>query len=325
MAKTKQNKEEKMLTCLKCGKTFKRTGVHFFKSNKTEYDSIGHFCNICKSCLREECYTLDGLISISGVKTVLQYLDKPFLWELFNKVNSDRWDLGTYSRQLNTSQYKNMTFKDSDADEYIIKEQQDNDYEKVKEENNVDSNDYDLEYLQGKWGFGYEKDELVSFEKKYLLLKNNYPEKTAMHTEALQTYIRYRVKEEMATAKGDFKEAKAWGDLASKAAQDAKINPSQLSRADLTDGLSTFGELIRAVEQAVDIIPILPQFKEKPQDKPDFTIWCYVNYIRDLKGLPMCEYKDIYQFYEERKKEYQKHASHEDDKVFKTEELESDE
>lgn len=126
-----------------------------------------------------------------------------------------------------------------------------------------------------------------------------------MHTEALLTYIRYRVKEEIATARDDMKSAKEWGQLAQKAAQDAKINPSQLSKSDLSDGLDTFGQLVRSVEQAVDIIPILPVFKERPQDKVDFTIWCYINYIRDLKGLPLAEYEDIYRFYDERKKEYE--------------------
>jgi hypothetical protein len=137
------------------------------------------------------------------------------------------------------------------------------------------------------------------------MLRNNYQEKTAMHTEALLTYIRYRVKEEMSTAKNDMKAAKDWGQLAQKAAQDAKINPSQLSKSDLSDGLDTFGQLVRTVEQAIDIIPILPKFKERPQDKVDFTLRCYINYVRDLKGLPLVEYKDIYGFYEARKKEFE--------------------
>src|SRR5690606_34225780 len=105
--------------------------------------------------------------------------------------------------------------------------------------------------------------------------------------------------------KGDVKDAKDWGALAQKAAQDAKINPSQLSKSDLTDGLDTFGQLVRTVEQAVDIIPILPVFKERPQDKVDFTLLCYINYVRDLKGLPLVEYEEIYKFYEQRKKDYE--------------------
>jgi hypothetical protein len=163
---------------------------------------------------------------------------------------------------------------------------------------------YDKEELIEKWGFGYTAEELYRFERKFQMLKNNYPEKTALHTEALVTYVRYRVKEEIATSRGDVKEAKEWGALASKASQDGKLNISQLSKSDLSDGLDTFGQLVRAVEQAVDIIPILPRFKKKPQDSVDFTIWCYINYIRDMKGLPPAEYEDIYQFYEERKKSY---------------------
>jgi 3-dehydroquinate dehydratase len=177
--------------------------------------------------------------------------------------------------------------------------------EENKEKEPIGYSDEEIKILSAKWGEGYSSNELMAFERKYQLLKNNYPEKTALHTEALQTYVRYRVKEEMATAIGDVKSAKDWGDLASKQAQNAKLNVAQLSKSDLTLGLDTFGQLVRAVETAVDVIPILPQFKEKPQDKVDFTLLCYINYIRDLKGLPPAEYKEIYRFYEERKKEYE--------------------
>lgn len=125
-----------------------------------------------------------------------------------------------------------------------------------------------------------------------------------MHTEALLTYIRYRVKEELATASGNVKDAKDWGEMANKAATNAKINPSQLSKADLTEGLSTFSELSLAIEKEVDIIPILPRFKCRPNDALDFNIWCYVNYERDLSGLPPCSYEDIYAFYDQRKRDY---------------------
>ena len=125
-----------------------------------------------------------------------------------------------------------------------------------------------------------------------------------MHTEALLIYIRYRVKEEIATALGNIQDAKAWGEMANKAATNAKINPSQLTKADLSDGLSTFSELSQAVEKEVDIIPILPRFKYRPNDALDFNIWCYVNYMRDLAGLPPCNYEDVYAFYDERKRDY---------------------
>ena len=77
-----------------------------------------------------------------------------------------------------------------------------------------------------------------------------------------------------------------------------------MSKADLSGGLSTFSELSEAVEKEVDIIPILPQFKYRPNDALDFNIWCYVNYIQDLMGLPMSDYDELYKFYDERVEDY---------------------
>ena len=124
-----------------------------------------------------------------------------------------------------------------------------------------------------------------------------------MHTEALLNYIRYRVKEEIATAKGDVKEAKEWGALAKDAATAAKINPSQLSKADLSDGLSTFSELSQAVEKAVDIIPILPRFKYRPNDALDFNYMVLCKfYERFIWFTSHVDMKIYMLFYDRRKK-----------------------
>ena len=125
-----------------------------------------------------------------------------------------------------------------------------------------------------------------------------------MHTEALVTYVRYKVKEEMAVAAGKPTEAKTWGELAMKQADKAKINPNQLSKADLQGGLSTIGEIAQAVEQNIDIIPILPQFRYRPNDAVDFCIWNYINYARNLEGKPLVEYKDVYKFYDKMREDY---------------------
>jgi hypothetical protein len=221
-----------------------------------------------------------------------------------NNARQRKWTLKHQLKVLvenNVLNKNNFNFLFDEVKEEIKEEdKEENNHEKAKKKM---LKEFNIDYLVEKWGFGYDIEEMVAFEKKYQLLKNNYPEQTSLHIEALQTYCRYRVKEEFATAKGLVKEAKDWGDLADKQAKSAKININQLSKSDLTMGLSTFGELVRMVEQSVDIIPMLPQFKEQPQDKPDFTLWCYINYVRDLKGLPPANYEDIYQFYEERKKE----------------------
>ena len=75
-----------------------------------------------------------------------------------------------------------------------------------------------------------------------------------------------------------------------------------MSKADLEGGINSFSELAQAIEQAVDVIPIMPQFRYKPNDAIDFLIWCFVNYLRRLEDKPECSYEDVYRFYDERKK-----------------------
>lgn len=154
------------------------------------------------------------------------------------------------------------------------------------------------------FGEGYTKNEYRKMYNKYENLKLNYSIQTNLHQEALATYVRFKVKEEDATAKGDVAEAMKWYNAAQSAAENGKLTPKQLSESDLHGGINSFSEIFKAVEQAVDIIPILPSFKFRPNDALDFTIWCYINYARDLQGLPQCSYEDVYKFYDKKKQEY---------------------
>jgi len=283
------------LKCLNC-KSDKNKEKDFYNSKSKLYSELGK-APICKTCLK----SMINYDDINSVYSVLQQLDVMFDIEYWNKAVESKSDtFGRYISMTSTlHQFTGTSWKDSVFEKKV--ELQNN-----QNTSSTQSSSFTVtDDLIDKWGENYTSEEYRSFERKYHNLKNNYQEKTAMHTEALLTYIRYRVKEELSTAKGDVKEAKDWGALAQKAAQDAKINPSQLSKSDLSDGLDTFGQLVRSVEQAVDIIPILPQFRERPQDKVDFTLFCYVNYVRDLKGLPHATYEEIHAFYDQRKKDYE--------------------
>jgi hypothetical protein len=293
-------KQTKQITCSACGEN-KNVSEYYISYNPIH--STGRI-SYCKDCLRKMISDDKGNVQLEKLKNTLKLIDRPFIYDLWKTSLDDKMDTwGCYIKNLQLPQNRRLGWADS---LFLPEAKNEINYDNVDIENIKGKSDFQLTNdILNKWGMGYDPEEYEAFERKYLALKNNYPEKTAMHTEALLNYIRYRCKEEMATAKKDVKEAKEWGALANSAATAAKINPSQLSAADLADGLSTFGQLTRAVERAVDIIPILPHFKEKPQDKVDFTLWCYINYIRDLKGLPLCDYKDIYKFYEERKKDYE--------------------
>ena len=154
------------------------------------------------------------------------------------------------------------------------------------------------------FGEGYTNNEYRKMRQKYDNLKLNYSLQTNLHQESLATYVRFKVKEEDATARGDVDEAKKWYEAAQNAAANGKLTPKQLSESDLQGGINSFSEIFKAVEQAVDVIPILPRFKYRPNDALDFVIWCYINYARELQGLPQCKYEDVYKFYDKKKQEY---------------------
>lgn len=316
------NGKFKEIPCIVCGETKKVNDANFYRSNSVQYQHVG-VVPICKNCVEKE--YIDALTKTNDMREAIihicKLLDKPFIEERFVTLSKRHTDdplkfYGIYLRGVSCGPLLKkgfLTFEDSvfemmdyaDLTPPKEKEQEQDDVDNNDGEFNVKFEDFKVtDEIINRWGIGYTPEEYYCFEKKYQILKNHYNQQTAMHTEALLTYIRYKVKAELATARNDIKAAKEWGMLADKAANAAKINPVQLSKADLAGGLNTFGELARMVEQVDDIIPILPRFKERPQDSVDFTIWCYVNYIRDLKGLPRVEYSEIYKYIEERKQEY---------------------
>ena len=231
------------------------------------------------------------------------------------ETNKGRKDLiGNYIKDLNLSQYAKISFLDSikmvDAgnNHIAVSNSVTTAEKKQKEKEEVFVKSIDdfvvTDDLLELFGEGYTKSEYRQMQKKYDTLKINYPMKTSLHQEALATYVRFKVKEEMATAAGNVGEAKEWNKAAQEAADKGRISPKSLTQADLQGGLNSFCELFKVVEQAVDIIPILPRFKYRPNDAIDFNIWCYVNYIRNLEGKPECEYADVYRFYDEKKSQY---------------------
>lgn len=282
--------------CLKCGHD--KLEKHFYTSySKLHGDGKVPYC---KECLRE----MIDVNDIDSVKNVLRQVDRPFLYDYWeSSLNGDKDTVGVYFKNLSLPQNRSLTWQDSnfgENNEDFI----DVDYNSKQEEKGHGLTEEQIEKLEEKWGFGYEPKELKYFEKKYRSLKANYPIKTSLHDEALKTYCIYKVRAELSTAEGNVKDAKEWGAMAQRQGEIAKINPNKLTKSDLSQGLDGFGQLARMVEQAVDIIPVLPKFIEKPQDKIDFAIMSFINYERRLKGLSDVTHDEIYDFYQDQIKEY---------------------
>lgn len=327
----KDTSPKKICSC--CEKP--RASSRFYKSfSDLSADGLGPFC---KECTANACLNEKGFLDVDKLDAVLQQLNRPFLKTVLDASVSEYKNkyvtnpentkdqtmiVSLYMKNIGSlPQYSKMTYSqgvelekikaagtDKKAEQVSLPQKNKRVYDDTPiylDDIEEDESDFEVtRAIINRFGQGYTRSEYKAMVEKYDFLSQSYPDLTNLHTEALITYIRYKVKEEFATAAGAVDEAEKWAALATKAADKAKLNPSQLSQNDLQGGLNSFSELMMAIEQAVDIIPILPQFKYRPQDAVDFTIWCYVNYIRKAEGKPLCEYEDVYRFYDERKAEY---------------------
>lgn len=309
--------------CPICRKELRET--EFYVSYSDIFSNTGRV-PICKSCLRESCLDENRNINLANFHDILRQVDKPFILKLWQSslneakkqvnlsISIDEYAIGMYWKNINSlPQYRRLFYRNSDdqnelnpiddtADEYVKK------FKNTLDDNEIimsDSGDFEVTpEIIDLFGEGYKKIIYKKMFEKYEKLKLNYSLQTNLHQEALATYVRFKVQEELATANGKIDDAKKWYDAAQNAAEKAKLTPKQLTQADLQGGINSFSEIFKAVEQAVDVISILPRFKFRPNDALDFNIWCYINYARDLQGLPHCEYSDVYKFYDKKKKEY---------------------
>lgn len=292
------------LYCRNCEET--KSDSNFYSAT-SPIDSNGKM-SVCKTCIGKEydvhfkkykdlSTSIYKTCEMFDVRFSIQALDalKSHIMKTIEKGGELKSPFGTYKSKISsTCKTNGVTELD-----FIHSDKLPND----EDDGIEDEYEFDNDDLKLKWG-DYPNNTLIRFERKYDFLKNNYNEKTSMHTEAIYKYVRYSVLEEIANEDLDTGSAKIYNDLANKAATAAKINPSQLSKADLMDGLNSFSELSAAVERAVDVVKILPKFKYRANDALDFTIWCYINYERNLNGLAEVPYEEIYEFYDKKVEEY---------------------
>lgn len=284
--------KDRYKNCSMCGQNKRLT--EYYKSYSS-LDKVDERLRVCKKCLKDN----TNISNIVSVKNTLRQVDKPFNINLWESALTKPDVIGEYFKLINAKDYRYDTWEQSifEKEETI----EENKLTKINEQHEILSyQEFNLtNEIISKWGSGYSTEEYQSFENKYDKLIRNYGEKTALHTEGLLTYIRFRVKEEMATARGDVKEAKEWGQLASKQAIDAKINVSQLSKSDISGGVDVLSQLFEAVESEIGIIPLLPKVLEQPYDDADMVIWAIINYYRRLEDKSKVSYRDIYNFYDE--------------------------
>ena len=322
--------------CSCCGRELPL--LNFYTSHSPMF-AVDHKVNICKECFIT--YSIDketGEVDIEKFKTILRQADKPFYFDYFqssiNQVLKEHSEMDEdtvkyrgdliikiYMKNINTlRQVQAKTYFDSEQSNFvyncnnILKNNQKTVSHSVKkgvkkkiDEEVISLDETPFEVTQDVidlFGEGYTRLEYKKMMKKYNEMSQTYVIQTSIHKEALVTYVRFKVKEEIATSKGDVVEAQKWYSAAQSAAEQGKLTAKQISKEDLQGGIVNFSDIFTAVEGAKERIKIFPEFKYQPKDAADFIIWCYVNYERNLNNLPEVDYKDIYAFYDRKKKEY---------------------
>ena len=335
------NKQKGEKVCNFCHEKKKLTDFYISKS---PLFSVDERVPICKDCVISASLNEDGTINDIELNKILKKIDRPYYKDLIESaisgfknehsyVEDDKVQyygkeiLQRYFRLIAMRQDRDKSYEDSEKDNFIhptsntpksTKEriaQKYADITDIDEKGNVvdkdnkkiksDIGDFEItDEIVELFGEGYTRAEYKKMVKKYNDMTKTYVVQTNLHKEALLTYVRFKVKEEIATARGDVAEAQKWYQAAQDAAEKAKLTPRQLSKEDLQGGIVNFSDIFAAVEGAKEWIKIFPEFKYQPKDAADFIIWCYINYERRLNNMPEAEYKDVYAFYDEKKREY---------------------
>lgn len=297
----KEKKETKTILCTECNE--ERRTSEFYKS----YSNNSGIIHMCKGCLSRLSVDEQGKIDKEKFIATLRKIDKPYIEHLFikniNKYDTAKSVIGYYLKDLSLHQYRTLTFKDSI-------------YEKAEQKTEItgsalsDKDKYALsdeerEALIDKWG-DYTDFELVKFERKYKFMSKGYQILTPMHEESLINVCRLEVFYNIALQQKNAAEIKLFGEQLSKAKQEAKLNPNQLSKNDLTStGANSFGEIVKLVSKRDGVCRLPLKYFEQPNDKIDYAIYQFIAYERALRGLPEIEYSDVYKWYIDDIKKYE--------------------
>lgn len=291
--------------CLKCGKS--KADSAFFKSSSS-YHKDG-LVPICRKCIIDAAYDPEtGDIDTNNFEEILRQVDKPFLPKIMNAVEKQiakqysektgyervKTVVGLYFKNINSlKQYQDTTYSNPDSKPSKRKHTNDLVYYLP------DDNFVVTEEIIRLFGEGYTSKEYQTMQRIYDATKQDYPNISTSQRNLLLRYVRFAAKEEIATSSGGIADAEKWSKLASDALK-------QLNAIDIQGGVTCFSEFFQKFEREQDITRILPQFKYRPNDAPDFIIWCYINYCRRLEGKPEVPYEDVYKFYDEKVAEYVK-------------------
>ncbi len=285
---TKKTPQISEIYCPNCEQTKKS---QFFYTSYSVYHAGTGKIQYCRDCCIEMSCDNNGIINIDKFKELLKKIDKPFLSSVLQSAYDESKKDGTspvqlYFKNINSlKQYKGLTWKDSDED--MSKNNNNQCFENIADDFIITKD------MIVKWGKGFEPEQYMMLEDLYQNLFNSYDIDNRSQEEYLKTACLYQLRNIEAIRSGNAQEATKWGGLFDSYMASGKLKPNQLSESDKMGGVTNFATFFQYIEKSNDFIPTFPDLI---LDDVDYAIFMYINYNRELMGMPLIHLGEVKDF-----------------------------
>ena len=241
----------------------------------------------CKDCLIK----MVDVDNIESVKDVLRKIDRPFLSAIWrsSSATSQKNAFGTYIKNLQMPQYRNLTWKDSGTSESVAEIQADDDVPKATTKFKVTPE------IAARWGSKHSKEELMQLEIFYHAMMDANRIETPQDINYLKKLAVISLKMDKELEDGNYDQVKKLGDLFSKYMADSQFRAMDKSDATKSGGLRTFSQAYEEIEKDGFIPPWEHYRKAKgvTQDIVDKTIMYILNYTHKLNQVTQLTFPPV--------------------------------
>jgi hypothetical protein len=266
-------------TCACCGKS-KARNVGFYLSHSNLYRANDGRMAICKDCLFERYKELLLKYEDDEIKAIYHlcmnldvYFNKELVESSFKqegRSNKPESLLKVYLTKVNSlMQYKGMNSIGSDfvaLEDYIVKEQNDEQEEKEIEEEKIITKD-----IKRRWGREYTDEECLLLEEYYEDYYNNYNhDNDYAKLDIVKEVCGFRLIIARAKREKDNKTIKEFTSLISQRMADAELKPSQQKKIGEADD-DMYSRKLKVLERTEPVIDRLEEYKDVD------GFWKYIN------------------------------------------------
>lgn len=262
--------KRKRKSCSRC--LTEKNLSEYYISSSTLIHADGRL-GICKNCLS----SIVDFESRSSVIDVMRAIDRPFLHDMYQIAKDHKNQFGEYMRLLGMPQNRNLNYGDS----IFKKGESQYDRENPSQDDEININDDDMEYLIEFWGRGFSKEEYEFLQLEYERYADAYDVDSRALEILFQEAAHQRLVIKRLREKGESadRELKTLQDLL----ESANVKPNKANTASATEQ-ATLGTLIKQFENEHPIPEPDPAWKDVDGIKKYFNVW-FLGHLSKMLGL----------------------------------------